>query len=274
MDYYKIDITFKKQTGIWQFIGRLPLFIKKLFFKSAIKVNFIRESQGSWSGYYTKVTCPYINSDKELEEQLDQYVSRKIKKHSKQEDVYAYNIVDKKDPLAMLFLLEEMIEEIRIKKNISKKKLSIILIDGNTALTDYAIECVYDELNYFTIVSNRADHFESRLEEIYKESGLATILLDVPLGQTLDGNMVLDLKEERELQLAFFNTEPVYVPVYRMDFQITAKLELIDPTLMVQMFHKEYRLPKDRLSEENLLEYKSKINEFKEIHNLKIDVQT
>lgn len=79
---------------------------------------------------------------------------------------------------------------------IPKKQVSMVLIDGGDARTDYFLYEFLGELNYLTIVTERSVYFEGLQERAFQELGL---LIDLVLPweeKHLQGNLVWDFTEE------------------------------------------------------------------------------
>lgn len=270
MNYYRITLDYKEQSTLWKIIERLPLFMSKFLFQMGMKFVFTEEKQGSWYGFSVNIQCPFQPSGKELQALIDPTISLKIEKHSKGDRYCIYDQVQKNNYLASSFLLKELMEEIRITKHIARRNMSIVLIDGNTPLSDLVIAGIYDELNYFTIVTERKEHFEEKMEEIFEETGLATVILEFPVNSVLEGNVILDVRKETGFQMALFNKGAIYISLYRMEFQILSHLEVVDQALVLKMFEMEYGMIDAPLSIDNLLEHKDQMEEFKKVHNLEI----
>lgn len=270
MNYYRTNIDYKEQSTIWKIIGRLPAFIHKFLFRRGMKFIFTAEKQGDWDGFSVNIQCPFRPSDKELQALIDPVIAHKIEKHSKGERYCVYGQAERNNYLASVFLLKEMLEEIRVTKHIARKNMNIVLIDGNTALSDFVIADIYDELNYFTIVTERREYFEAKTEEIFEETGLAAVILDYPVTSVIAGNIILDLRTENGFQVALFNKGSIYISLYRMDFHILSHLEVIDQLLVLKMFEMEYGLVNEPLTVHNILTYKKQMDAFKKRHNLEI----
>ena len=80
--------------------------------------------------------------------------------------------------------------------HVPKKSVSMVLIDGNDARTDYFLMEFLEELNFLTIVTERKEYFENLQERAFQELGLLIELVRPWETKNLRGNLVWDFTEE------------------------------------------------------------------------------
>ena len=78
-----------------------------------------------------------------------------------------------------------------IKRN-PQKCWHMAVLDDESAMTDEVLELVYEDLNYLTVVTDRAEHFESMADEVYEETGL---LIHFARQIPPDANILLYMKD-------------------------------------------------------------------------------
>lgn len=89
----------------------------------------------------------------------------------------------------------EIVTYLRREKGISRRKLELTLIDDEDRPA-YQIaqiaELLMKDLNFFYLMTERADAFEELVEEAMEEHGLLMVLLPKEEG-SIPGNLVLDV---------------------------------------------------------------------------------
>lgn len=103
---------------------------------------------------------------------------------------------EKRVPFYLPYIyMRENFDYLRRYAKIPKHQISMVLIDGNDARTDYFLLELLEELNFLTIVTERKAYFESLQERAFQELGL---LIDLVLPweeKNLRGNLVWDFTE-------------------------------------------------------------------------------
>ena len=77
-----------------------------------------------------------------------------------------------------------------------KREVSMVLIDGGDARTDYFLFEFLEELNFLTIVTERREYFTGLQERAFQELGLIIELVLPWETKTLCGNLVWDFTEQ------------------------------------------------------------------------------
>lgn len=81
---------------------------------------------------------------------------------------------------------------------IPKSKISMVLIDGEDARTDYFLYEFLEELNDLTIITDRKEYFESLQERAFQELGLLIELFYPWQEKHLNGNFVWDFTTQMQ----------------------------------------------------------------------------
>lgn len=92
--------------------------------------------------------------------------------------------------------MKENFDYIRRYGKIPRHQISMVLIDGNDARTDYFLMEFLEELNFLTIVTERKEYFENLQERAFQELGLLIELVRPWETKNLRGNLVWDFTEE------------------------------------------------------------------------------
>lgn len=88
--------------------------------------------------------------------------------------------------------MKECFDYLRRYAKISRKQISMVLIDDDDARTDYFLKEFLEEFNYLTIVTDRVKYFEGLQERAFQELGLLIDLVHSWEDKNLQGNLVWD----------------------------------------------------------------------------------
>ncbi|TCK90579.1 hypothetical protein EDC19_2348 [Natranaerovirga hydrolytica] len=113
---------------------------------------------------------------------------------------------------ALSFLLmEEIVEKILEVKNLTYKDTKFVLVDGNESVTDYCLDILYDKINYLSIITPRPEYFNEKSEKILEETGLILSILEEPIIDTLESDIVINCSNSQSKAFYFFNKKTVLV---------------------------------------------------------------
>lgn len=97
--------------------------------------------------------------------------------------------------LIPLLFMNEMIEWIRNKHEISEKEQHIVIIDSGGFSSGFVLSHLEDTLNHLTIITKREQYFEEYVEYMYEQTGLLVSVISGEVQTKVEGNIVLDLCE-------------------------------------------------------------------------------
>lgn len=97
-----------------------------------------------------------------------------------------------------LLLLKEMSEHLLRKHRIARQTARVVIIDDGTWHLPVAVYQLVQGLNYLTVVTERADLPESLGQELLQEYGLAVTFIPPDAVQELQGDLVVNLAQEKE----------------------------------------------------------------------------
>ena len=103
---------------------------------------------------------------------------------------------------------------------ISKKQVSMVLIDGGDSRTDYFLYEFLEEFNFLTIITDRKAYFEGLQERAFQELGL---LIDLALPweeKNLQGNLVWDFTDSLQKADCYPKDAVCFVP-HKKEWKIT-----------------------------------------------------
>ncbi len=138
--------------------------------------------------------CPYLAVEKSLEE------------------VFGLDMIcDGKD--LPVFMAEKILERIGQDKGICKKKMHIVLLDGDSSYTGFLLEILGRIFNYVTVVTGNESCYEEKVAKLYGEYGLAVSFFSWEgVRQSLftaENTVFVDLTGEKKESCRIFPKEAV-----------------------------------------------------------------
>ncbi|MFP4697206.1 MAG: hypothetical protein ACLFMO_00720 [Eubacteriales bacterium] len=112
-------------------------------------------------------------------------------------------IVDGK--LIPFLLLDQVIEKCCNVYPKKMKDIHFVLIDGQDTLTNYCIDLIYSKINYLTIITDRASYYNEITEEIFQETGLIVEIIESPLLQKIESDIIINCDNSQNKAFYFFN---------------------------------------------------------------------
>ena len=108
--------------------------------------------------------------------------------------------------------LKEIFRYLCRTAGISKKQVSMVVIDGGDSRTDYFLYEFLEKLNFLTIITERQAYFEGLQERAFQELGL---LIDLALPweeKNLQGNLVWDFTDNLQKSDCYPTDSICFVP--------------------------------------------------------------
>lgn len=97
-------------------------------------------------------------------------------------------IVAQGNVLGIIFMVY-ILEQLHLSK--PKKAIKYVIIDGPSSNTEYLLDTITTNMNALTIVTNEAERYEERLEQIIEETGLAVNIQEKKIGQKIYGDLII-----------------------------------------------------------------------------------
>lgn len=184
-------------------------YYKKLIKKLPIKIDtmpFLGDNVSC-------VMLPFIEEELSSlsEDYLEKYINHVMSKHELKQ-VYCINELYQRDPiqqerersLLKFLYIEELIERALYMKRLEMKNMKLTLIDSGDKRIEYILELLSMKLNYLTIITSREEYFESFRDMIYDTTGLVVEIINTPLREPIEGNIVIDLDENSYKDYNYF----------------------------------------------------------------------
>lgn len=179
--------------------------IKKLPYKLGT-LNFIGDS-------IPCVMLPFTEEqlDNISKEYVDDYIERIMKKLDVNR-AYCIGKLQNRDQnrserertLLKFLYLKELVTIARRKLNITMKDMKLVVIDSGDKRIEHVLELLVNNLNFLTIITDREEYFTEFRDMIYDTTGLVVDVEEIPLKNHIEGNIIIDLKQECYKQYILF----------------------------------------------------------------------
>lgn len=134
--------------------------------------------------------------------------------------VVDFNVLVTDNKAIPFFFMNQIIEKcIRYTKK-PQKDLHFVIIDGADTLSQYCIDLIYKNINYLTIVTNRREYFEDKINEIFKETGLIVELVTESLQKRLESDIIINCSKENNKNFYYFNKQSIIIDFISSSQQI------------------------------------------------------
>lgn len=112
---------------------------------------------------------------------------------------------ERKSFFLYIVMVPQMVTYFRRERQIARRNLELALVD-NAERPAYQIcqiaELLMTDLNLLYIITDRPEAFEELSEEAMEEHGLLLVIMERTAGDTMPGNLVLDLNDwEKHLDI-------------------------------------------------------------------------
>lgn len=122
---------------------------------------------------------------------------------------------------SVLFLyINVIMEKIIARSHKELKDMNFVLIDGDNSITTYIMHYIYDHINNLTIITDRPEHFEENITEIYEETGLAVCVTGHNILQKIPSDIIINCSKEPDKVFYCFDPDSYLVDFVSGDEKI------------------------------------------------------
>lgn len=107
--------------------------------------------------------------------------------------------------------LNQIVEQCIKRSPKDPKDIHYVIIDGEDNLAKFCSDFLYEKINYLTILTKRPSYFEDYIDEIYNDTGLAIELIQEPLLEDLNSDIIINCSKEKNKAFYFFNKKAFYI---------------------------------------------------------------
>lgn len=146
-----------------------------------------------------------------------------------------------------IIYMHKIIEQLIRQKNISYKKLELVMIDAENGRgqdendIDEILYKIGQRLNYLLLVTDTPDRYKAFVDEMYEENGLIVQQVYKSAHKPARGNLVLDFERDGGIlgEDRIYNCSgTIYLPIYKRQWEISENLDILVPvgynTLVVE----------------------------------------
>lgn len=112
------------------------------------------------------------------------------------------------------FFLNKTINRIFKRLGRDRKNAEFLIIDGGNFLTDLVLDCIYPEVNFLAIYTDRSQKLEEKGEEIYQDCGLNVQIFSNSKNAFLrEADIIINCSMDLENYDYFFKKKAIYLDV-------------------------------------------------------------
>ncbi|TCT14671.1 hypothetical protein EDC18_105153 [Natranaerovirga pectinivora] len=256
LDDIKIKIPFGKLLSD-SYIEKTKL--KKILLKVPIEISEINIAGIEGYEVQIPITASILKEKDEnyirtiIDDSINQMIDEECHSFVFPEEIMPY-VEDKEIVISngkglQFLLLDKVIEKCINLSEKKLKELNFVIIDGQDSLSDFCIDYLYDKVNYLTIVTKRPVYFEETKEFIFEETGLAVEVLEDPLNNYIESDIVINCRKEKNKAFYFYNKK-----AFLIDF-VSDKSEIKN----VLLKRKDLQVVDDISLKINKIEYDTKL---------------
>ncbi len=133
--------------------------------------------------------------------------------------------------------IREILEQVLPKRGLDYGRMRLLIIDTDVDTgaifwedaVRSALEDLSPDLNYLTILTNRAAYFQEYVETMYEEHGLLVCLEEKcnPPGSSV--NTVLDFERQGTIWKLDLPEPSIYLPIYKKEWETAENLDIFVP---------------------------------------------
>lgn len=133
--------------------------------------------------------------------------------------------------------IREILGQVLLQKGLEYGQMRLLVIDTDQELESIfwednvlaALADLSEDLNFLTILTDRAAYFQEYVETMYEENGLLVCVEEKQAGFRMKVNAVLDFEQEGKLWNLELPEPSVYLPVYKKSWEAAENLDIYVP---------------------------------------------